>query len=161
MKDIDSESVPMVSADALTRCAFLIGSAALLLAMATDAVAVLGRHLGWPLLGAIEVVQASVVLAASAAMVIATLHQTHARVHIVTERLSKRWQARLERLANSSAALTFVVIASGSSWMLAQLWFGHEETELLHIPVRWLRLFWVCAAALISGLFVVRAYRAK
>lgn len=129
--------------------------------MATDAVAVLGRHVGWPLLGAIEVVQACVVLAASAAMVLATLHETHARVHILTEHLPERWQARLARAANSSAALTFGVIACGSSWLLAELWFGHEETELLRIPVRWLRLFWVCASVLIAGLFVVRAYRKK
>ncbi len=161
VQDIDPASAPTVSAGPLTRSAFLIGSAALLIAMATDSVAVLGRHVGWPLLGAIEVVQGSVVLVAAAAMVIATLHQTHARVHILTERLPNRWQVRLDRIANACAALTFVVIACGSAWLLAELWLGHEETELLRIPVRWLRAFWVCAAVLIAGLFAVRAYRAN
>lgn len=129
--------------------------------MAADTVAMLGRHIGWPLLGAIEVVQTCVVLAASASMVIATLHGTHARVHMLTERLSARWRRRFGQLADLSAAATFMIIAFGSAWMLAELWFGHEETELLRIPVRWLRLFWVTAALLVAGLFVVRACRQK
>jgi TRAP-type C4-dicarboxylate transport system permease small subunit len=123
----------------LVKIAFFIGSLALMLAMSTDAIAVLGRHLGWPLLGSIEIVQACIVLAAAAAMVMATLHDAHARVHVLTERLPASWQRRL--------------------WLLGELWRGHEETELLHIPVRWLRLFWLCAALLIAGLFVVRAVR--
>lgn len=81
----------------LTRISFALGAAGLLMGMSADAIAVLGRHVGFTLLGAIEVVQASVVLAASAAMVGATLSGAHARVHILIERLSPIWHQRYDR----------------------------------------------------------------
>jgi hypothetical protein len=93
VKELQNETSG-TSPGALVKGAFFIGSAALLLAMSIDAVAVLGRHLGWPLLGAIELVQACIVLAASAAIIVATLRGAHARVHILTERLPERWQRR-------------------------------------------------------------------
>lgn len=140
----------------LTGCAFAIGATGLLLAMATDAIAVLGRHLGLPLLGAIELVQTCVVLASAASIVIATLHGSHARVHILTERLPTHWQGYLNRAADLSAACVFVAIAAGSCWILLELWSGHETTELLRIPLRWLRLYWLLAALLVAALFVIR-----
>ena len=30
--------------------------------------------------------------------------------------------------------------AAGSAWVLAEMWNGFEQTELRHIPLRWLRL---------------------
>ena len=59
----------------LDRVAFVVGSMGLLGAMSADALAVLGRHVGLPLLGSIEIVQACVVLVASAAMIGATLRK--------------------------------------------------------------------------------------
>ena len=59
---------PPAKGGLLTRISFLLGSAGLLVAMSADAIAVLGRNVGFTFLGAIEIVQASVVLAASAAM---------------------------------------------------------------------------------------------
>jgi TRAP-type C4-dicarboxylate transport system permease small subunit len=160
VKELQNETSG-TSPGALVKGAFFIGSAALLLAMSIDAVAVLGRHLGWPLLGAIELVQACIVLAASAAIIVATLRGAHARVHILTERLPERWQRRLEIIADVAAASVFLLIAAGSAWMSNELWGGHEQTELLHIPLRWLRLFWLSAALLVAGLFVVRAVRGR
>ena len=69
---------------------FYVGSAGLLCMMLVEAAAVIGRHLGMPLMGALEIVQAAIVPAACAAMLIATLRGAHAAVHLVTERLPPR-----------------------------------------------------------------------
>ena len=66
---------------------FYAGSAGLLTVMLIESAAVIGRHIGVPLLGALEIVQAGIVPAACAAMLIAALRGAHAAVHMVTERL--------------------------------------------------------------------------
>lgn len=139
---------------ALGTAAYAIGSVGLLAAAATDALALAGRHLGRPFLGSIELVQAAVVIAASSAMIAATIVGAHASVHILTERLSKPAAARLARLASLLGALFFAVVVAGSAIVAAELWVGFERTELLGIPLRWLRLLWIIAAALICILFI-------
>jgi TRAP-type C4-dicarboxylate transport system permease small subunit len=129
--------------------------------MSADALAVLGRHLGLPLLGSIEIVQASVVFIASSAMVAATLKDTHARVHIIIERLSSSRRLVFERAADLVSAVLFLLFAAGSIWVAGELWSGHEVTELLQIPLRWLRLFWIASALLIAVLFAARAVRKR
>lgn len=141
----------------LPRISFALGAAGLLTAMAADAVAVLGRHVGFTVLGAIEVVQASVVLAASAAMVGATLSGAHARVHILIERLAPHWHQRFDRAADMGSCLFFLFLAAGSAWVAAELWPGYEITEILGLPLRWLRLVWIGSCLLIALLFLVRA----
>ncbi len=121
-----------------------VGSIALLVAMAADAIAVAGRHLKIPLLGSIEIVQACVVLAASAATIGTTLAGGHMIVTLVTERLMPEPAARLRRLADGVAALFFAAVAAGSIWMAVELWGEHEISETLGIPFRWLRVVW-CA----------------
>ena len=143
----------------LANAAYAFGSAGLLTATAADALAVLGRHTGVPLLGSIEVVQAAVVLIASSAMIAATLVGSHAAVHIVTERLKPAARRRLGRVAALLSALMYLVLAAGSIWVLSDLWGGHERTDLLRIPLRWLRLLWVAAALFIVLLFVRAAAR--
>jgi TRAP-type C4-dicarboxylate transport system permease small subunit len=143
----------------LEQIAFIIGSAGLLMAMAADAFAVLGRHLGIPLLGSIEIVQASVVLVASAAMIAATLRNSHARVHLLLNRLSAERKQLFERLSDVVSALVFLVFAIGSIWIASELWNGHELTDLLHIPLRWLRAFWIATSLLIVVLLMVRVVR--
>ena len=41
----------------LLRLLFYVGAGALLLIMTVETLAVIGRHIGWPLLGAIEIIQ--------------------------------------------------------------------------------------------------------
>jgi TRAP-type transport system small permease protein len=144
-------------ARSLEQMAFVIGSIGLLIAMTTDTLAVLGRHLGIPLLGSIEVMQASVVLAASAAMVGATLRGAHASVHILVDRLGPGAKRVLHRIADGLGAVVFCVFAAGSIWIAKELWGGHELTELLHIPLRWLRVLWIAAAIMIAAILIVRA----
>ncbi|MFV3127034.1 TRAP transporter small permease [Niveispirillum sp. KHB5.9] len=141
----------------LTKLSFLLGAAGLLMAMSADAIAVLGRHVGFTVLGAIEVVQASVVLAASAAMVGATLSGAHARVHILIERLGPAWHKRFDQVSDLVSCLFFLFLAAGSAWVAAELWPGYEITEILGLPLRWLRLVWIGSCILIAVLFLARA----
>lgn len=142
----------------LSRAAFLVGGAGLLTATATDSLAVLGRHTGMAFLGSIEIVQSAVVLAASGAIVAATLARGHAAVHILTERLSPGSARRLASLAALLSALVFVAMTVGSGWLMIEGWAGHERTELLGIPFRWFRLIWSGATLLVAGLFAIQAF---
>ena len=142
----------------LQRIAFVIGSIGLLLAMFTDALAVLGRHVGLPILGSIEIVQAGVVLLASAAMVGATLNSAHARAHLIVNRLSPAGKRRILRCADLLSAAVFAVLALGSIWIAVEMWSSHEHSELLHIPWSWLRVIWITSALIICGIFLRRAF---
>lgn len=143
----------------LTRVTFAIGGLGLLTATLTDSLAVLGRHMGVSFLGSIEIVQSAVVLAATGAIIIATLARGHAAVHILTERLSPITAARLARAAAVLSALMFLAMAVGSGWLMVEGWGGHERTELLGIPFRWLRLVWTSAALIVAALFMAQAVR--
>ena len=139
------------------RVALGLGSAALLLAMATDALAVAGRHAGVALLGSIEIVQACIVVAATSALVAATMLGAHARVHILLEKAKPATVRMLDRFADWTSALLFLWLAAGSIWLASDLWNGTEITEILQLPLRWFRLLWIVGALLIAGLFAYRA----
>ncbi|MBC2651570.1 TRAP transporter small permease subunit [Novosphingobium flavum] len=142
------------------RLVYGLGGCGLLGATAADAIAVAGRHAGFHLLGSIELVQAAAVLLAGSAMLIATVQGEHASVHMVTERLARPTAARLARLAALISGLVFLAVAAGSAWVAGDLWSGFERTELLHIPIRWLRAAWIGFALLIALTFLRRAIRA-
>jgi TRAP-type transport system small permease protein len=143
----------------LAGTSFVVGSAGLLIALAADAVAVAGRHLGVPFLGSIETVQAAVIVAASAALVAATLGRTHAAVHIVTGRLSADGRRRIQVFTDAASAFFFAVLAVGSIWIVVDLWHGAEATEILGLPLKPLRLFWCASALLVAGLFARFAFQ--
>lgn len=138
--------------------AFVVGCCGLLLATAADAIAVLGRHAGFPLLGAIEVVQAAIVLIAASSLVSVTLARGHAGVHILTERLKPGPRRRLAILADIAAALTVTVLVIGSAMILGDLWNGYERSELLHIPLRLLRLLITLALVVVGIAFAGQAW---
>lgn len=140
----------------LARVSFLLGAAALLSQMVADAVSVIGRHVNHPFLGAIEIVQACVVVASSSAMVGATLSGAHATVHILLERVSPRARRGLEALGDLTGALSFAFLAAGSLWIVHDLWGGREQSELLGLPIMPLRLFWCASAVLMVTLFASR-----
>lgn len=117
-----------------------VAGGALLVAMAVDTLAMLGRQLHWPLLGAIEIVQAAVLVGAAGALFMAALAGVHARVHLLVDRLSPRgrlWSGRVNAFAS---VLFYVALLAGSAWIAADLWSGHEESELMFIPYRPLRM---------------------
>jgi TRAP-type transport system small permease protein len=113
---------------------------ALLLAMATDTLAMIGRQVHVPLLGAIELVQAAVLVAGCGALVVATLERSHARVHLLLDRMGGRTRNILEHLHSLSTAVLHAALLAGSAWLAMDLWQGHEESELLRIPYRPLRV---------------------
>jgi TRAP-type C4-dicarboxylate transport system permease small subunit len=163
--EADEDSRPVTGqggvAGLLARVCFFIGAAALLIAMCCDALAVVGRHAGVPLLGSIEIVQACVVVAASAAMVGATVSRGHAAVHILLERVSEKAAARIHRLANLAGAVVTLALLAGSLWIVSDLWGGRERTELLKLPLLPLRLFWCASAGLMAALFLIRLVRGE
>lgn len=139
----------------------LVGGGALLLAMATDGIAVIGRHIGHPLLGSIEIIQAAVLVAGCASLVVATLAGVHARVHLLVDRLPTPGRDLLARAGMLAGALLFASLAVASAWIAADLWAGHEESEWLHVPYRPLRIIAVAAALTVAGGFIVAAQRRR
>ena len=134
-----------------------VGGAAMLAAMGTDTVSVIGRNLGAPLLGSIEIVQAAVLVSGTVALVLATLGDEHARAKLLTRHLSPRGAALSRAFAALAAVLVFAAIAAGSIWVAADLWNGAERSELLGVPWRVLRLianagFVACAAIALLAL---------
>jgi TRAP-type C4-dicarboxylate transport system permease small subunit len=125
----------------LRRLAIWIGGAAMLAATAIDTLAVIGRNMGRPLIGSIELVQAAILVSGTVALALATMADLHARVRLVTDRVGERAGAVLERLSRLAAAMFFAALAYGSVWLACDLWFGHERSELLGVPWRVLRLF--------------------
>ena len=115
------------------------GGAALLAATAVDTVAVIGRQVGFRVHGAIELIQAAVLVAGAVALVAATAARAHARVRIVVERLAN---ARLwfDRLSEGLAAVFLAALLTGSAWLSADLWNSHEVSEVAGVPWRWMRL---------------------
>lgn len=119
----------------------LVGGAALLAATATDAISVVGRNIGLPLRGSIELVQVAVLVAGSLALLVATADHAHAKVHLVVDRMSARARARLERISALLGALFFAALLAGSVWLMADIWNGFEQSEVLGVPWRAMRLF--------------------
>lgn len=138
---------------------FYVGSGGLLCVMLVEAAAVIGRHVGMPVMGALEIVQAAIVPAACAGMLIATLRGAHAAVHMLTERLTEATRARVELGTAVLAALLFAALCGGAAWLASEYWNSYEQSEVLHIPFRPLRLLVAFTAAGLSVAFLYRALR--
>jgi TRAP-type transport system small permease protein len=122
------------------KCLFYLGAVALLFAMATDTLAVLGRHIGVPLWGSIELVQAGILIASSTAMLSATLAKKHAKVRILVNRLHGGPLLWLQWAQALFSAVFFLALLVGSFWIFLDMRGAYEESELLHIPYTPLRI---------------------
>jgi TRAP-type C4-dicarboxylate transport system permease small subunit len=143
------------------RLLVIVGGGALLLAMAVDAIAVAGRHLGMPLLGSIELVQASVLVSAAMAMVVATIARTHAVVHLVVDRVS-RLRRRQMLWANALlSAVLFLAFLVGTAWLCWEMWSHHEQSDVLRIPFRPLRIILVLSCAALAAIFLHQAIKGE
>jgi TRAP-type C4-dicarboxylate transport system permease small subunit len=140
---------------------FYVGAAGLLCVMLIEVVAVIGRHTRLPLLGALEMAQAAIVPAACAAMVIAALAGAHAAVHLVTERLPPGARALAARVSALLAAVFFAGLCVGACWLTVEFWNSFEETDVLHIPFRPLRVLVAFAAGALAVIFLHRALRPR
>jgi len=136
---------------------FLIfaGSAGLLVAMATDALAVLGRHVGFAVIGSIEIFQVAAVVALSSSILMVSMMNRHATVDLIIGRASGRTRAFLAQIGRAALAITFGLIAFGSIWVAVDLWPTSEMTELLSIRLAPFRLIWITACTLAAVHFSV------
>lgn len=125
----------------LYRATIWVAGLALLAAAMIDTIAVLARNLATSLHGSIELIQVAVLIGGSLGMVVAVATSTYARVHVITERLSGAARVWMERLASAAVALVFLFLLAGSLWIAADLWHGHELSEVMGVPWRLLRLF--------------------
>ena len=116
------------------------GGIALVAATLVDTLAVIGRQVGFAIHGAIELIQAAVLVAGSLALISATAANQHARVHLVLDRLGKS-RAWIERFSELLMAIFVAALLTGSAWLAVDLWNSHEVSELAGVPWRWLRLF--------------------
>lgn len=139
----------------------LLGSAGLLIAMTADAVAVLGRHIGFTLPGSIEVFQVSAVIALSAAILLASLKDRHAAVDLMINRASPSLQRTLFLGGRLALSLTFALLCAGSIWVSADLWSTGEMTEVLAIPLRPFRLFWILCSGAVAVHFAMQFVKAR
>jgi TRAP-type C4-dicarboxylate transport system permease small subunit len=140
--------------------AYALGAGGLTLAAASDTIAVAGRHLGLHLLGSIELTQTGIVFLGAGAMLYATLEGHHASVHMLTSQLRPSTAQMLARVMAVVSACVFLAIAVGSFQVASDLWHGFEETELLRIPIRWLRALWLVASLAIALIFLRAALTA-
>lgn len=127
--------------------------------MSIEAIAVAGRHLGIPLLGAIEIIQTAILVTASAAMLSATLNDAHASVRLLVERLSPTAQLWLHRVAMLIASAFFVCLAVSAAWLTIDAWNDFEHSELLHIPYRPLRLIVVVMTSAVAVALAIKAFK--
>jgi TRAP-type transport system small permease protein len=140
---------------------FYIGAGGLLSMMLVETLAVIGRHIGVPVTGALEIVQVAIVPAACAAMLIATLNGAHAAVHMVTDRMPQSLQRSVLRVGSVLGGLCFTALAVGSAWISIEFWNSFEKTEVLHIPFRPLRAAVTVAAACLALVFFRRAFHVE
>jgi len=150
---VESDKEPVSKAG---RWLFYLGAAALLFAMAVETIAVLGRHIGVPLWGSIELVQAGILVASSIAILSATLANSHARVRILTDRVAGSFRVWLRRVQALFCALFFCALTVGSIWIFLDLRKGHEESEVLHIPYAPLRVLCIVVVLGITLIFLRR-----
>jgi len=143
----------------LRRLLIWVAGGALLVAMLVDTLAMIGRQIDLPLIGSIELVQAAVLLAGSGALVVATLDAAHARVNLLLDRLPDGPRRLFDRLHALAAALFFAALLAGSAWIAIDLWNGHEESELLRIPYRPLRVAVLLALVVLLLLALRRAWK--
>ena len=140
---------------------FYIGASGLLCLMLIETAAVLGRHAGFPVTGALEIAQATIVFAACASMLVATMQGAHAAVHMLTDRMPQEIRHQVFRVGSVLAGLFFAALSAGSAWLAFEYWNSFEQTEVLHIPFRPLRAVVTLAAALVSLVFFLRAKRVE
>ena len=139
---------------------FYVGAGGLLSVMLVEAAAVIGRHIGFPVTGALEIVQAAIVPAACAGMLIATARGAHAAVHMVADRLPQRARLWMTRAEGLLAGVFFAALSWGATMLAKEYWHSFEQSEVLHIPFRPLRVLVALTAAALALAFLRGMYRA-
>jgi len=145
----------------MTRVLVWIGGGALVFATVINTLGVIGRHVGVPIHGVIELVQVGVLVAGSIALVLATAAGSHAKVNLVLDRLSDTGRRWFQCGALLASAAFFAALLAGSGWIAADLWHAQEVSEVLNIPWQLLRLLAIAALAGALGIVVHHALRRR
>jgi TRAP-type C4-dicarboxylate transport system permease small subunit len=135
------------------------GGIGLLLATAVDTAGVIGRHVGLPVHGSIELIQPAILLAGVAGLLAATWTRSHAKVHLVIDRLGARGRRRAGRFADMSALLFFAGLLVGSAWLQIDMWDSHERSELVGVPWAAMRILTSAGLLAITCLLAWRMVR--
>jgi TRAP-type transport system small permease protein len=141
------------------RSLIIVGGGALFIVMLVEVVAVVGRLIGWPLLGAIELAQWLIAISGSLSLLVATLYGSHAVVMLITNNLSPGYSKIVYRMGALLCALFFVFLSLGSMWLATDLWTAFEESELFHLPFKPLRILVSVIAILVAVAFVYQSWR--
>lgn len=147
--------------NALRKCVTVTGGIALLAATGIDAISVIGRHLGLPFRGSIELVQVAVLVAGTLALLVATVDRSHAKVHLLVDRMSESARGHLDRVSALLGAAFFAALLAGSLWLMADLWSGHEQSEVIGVSWRAMRVFANVVLALIVLALIGQAFRRR
>jgi TRAP-type transport system small permease protein len=109
----------------------------------------------------IELVQAAMLVASSAAIVSATLAEKHAVVHLLIDRLSPIAQARMRRIHAALCAIFFILLAVGGIWIAYDMRGSYEESEVLKIPYAPLRMISIAAILAVALINLRRIARKR
>jgi ABC-type cobalamin transport system permease subunit len=80
---------------------------------------------------------------------------------MITERLPPLARRSAAGVGALLAGIYFLALFAGSAWLVAEYWNSFEQTEVLHIPFRPLRVLVAAAAIAIAGAFFARAWRTR
>ena len=143
----------------IPRWLVILAGAPLLAAMLIEFLAVVGRHIGWNLVGSIELVQALILLSSSGAMIAATLSRKHAKVNLLSRRYRGGAGRAMRILLAVGSATFFLVLAFGSGWIALEMWGADEQSELMGVPYFPLRVAVTLATFAIGSLYGMRVAR--
>jgi len=137
------------------------GGIGLLLATAIDTAGVIGRHLGLPVPGSIELIQPAILLAGVAGLILATWTRSHAKVHLVVDRLGENGRHWARRFADLAGLLFFAGLLVGSAWIQIDMWDSHERSELVGVPWAAVRMLATAGLLVITCLLAWRMVRGR
>ena len=137
----------------VVRLAVWLGGVALITATLVNTLGVIGRRIGVPLHGAIDIVQVCVLIAGGLALMLATGWGAHARIRLILDRLAPGPRAIGLRVCDLLAAVAFAALGVGSAWLVADLWNAHESSEILKVSWQPLRLYATAVLAVVALLF--------
>jgi TRAP-type transport system small permease protein len=149
----------MLKSELLKTVLIWVGGVALLLATGIDTLAIICRYLGFPITGSIELMQAVVLVSGVVALVMSTWEDSHARVHLLLDRVGPRAQELAHRLADLSTLLFLAALLAGSVWLAVDLWPGYEHSELVGVPWSVLRMIANAGLTLTIVLLAIRLVR--
>jgi TRAP-type C4-dicarboxylate transport system permease small subunit len=84
--------------------------------------------------------QAALLFSSATGRVVSCGARTHARVRLLVDRLGDRWRARAGWFSDLLTLMFFAALLVGSGWIAVDLWGSHEQSELLGVPWKALRL---------------------